>query len=50
MYSRDRCRQGHQLGTEGSIEVKEGDWFHESETQSAPYWFYIIDGINVISE
>ncbi len=29
------------------IDIPEGEWFHESEEQSAPSWFYIIDGINV---
>ena len=36
-------------GDEETIDIADGDWFEESETQSAPYWFYIIDGINVIS-
>lgn len=40
---------GTNWGTEGSIEVAAGEWFHESEKQSAPYWYYIIDGINVLS-
>ncbi|SHI16992.1 nucleoside-binding protein [Sporobacter termitidis DSM 10068] len=31
-----------------TVDVKAGDWFHESETQSAPYWNYIIPGVNVI--
>jgi basic membrane protein A len=35
-------------GKTETIDVKAGDWFHESETQSAPYWFYIIPGINVV--
>lgn len=30
------------------VEILDGEWFHESETQSSPYWFYIIDGVNVI--
>jgi basic membrane protein A len=41
---------GYNWGVEGSIEVKEGEWFKESETQSAPYWFYIIDGVNILSK
>ncbi len=36
-------------GETETIEIKEGDWFEESKTQSAPYWFYIIPGINVIA-
>jgi basic membrane protein A len=35
-------------GEEQTIEIAEGDWYHESEAQSAPSWFYIIDGVNVI--
>jgi basic membrane protein A len=34
-------------GETETIEVKDGEWFDESKTQSAPYWFYIIPGINV---
>jgi basic membrane protein A len=34
-------------GETETIDLKEGDWFHESEDQSAPSWFYIIPGINV---
>lgn len=41
---------GYNWGTEGSIEVKEGEWFEESKKQSAPYWFYIIDGVNVLGK
>ncbi|NLM73931.1 MAG: BMP family ABC transporter substrate-binding protein [Clostridiaceae bacterium] len=40
---------GKNWGTEGSIEIKEGEWFEESKEQSAPYWYYIIDGVNVLS-
>jgi basic membrane protein A len=36
-------------GETETIEIKEGEWFEESKTQSAPYWFYIIPGINVIA-
>ena len=35
-------------GDTETIDIAAGDWFHESETQSAPYWFYIIDGIKEI--
>ena len=35
-------------GDTETIEIAEGDWFSESETQSAPYWFYIVDGVNEI--
>jgi len=42
--------KGYNWGTEGSIEVAAGEWFHESEKQSAPYWFYIIEGVNVLSK
>jgi basic membrane protein A len=37
-------------GNPVSIDLKAGDWFHESETQSAPSWNYIIPGVNVIGE
>jgi basic membrane protein A len=33
-------------GETETIDLKAGDWFHESEQQSAPSWFYIIPGIN----
>lgn len=42
--------KGSNWGTEGSIEIKEGEWFEESKEQSAPYWYYIIDGVNVLSK
>ena len=29
-------------------EVKEGEYYHEQEEQSAPSWLYIIDGCNVV--
>lgn len=35
-------------GKTTTIEIKAGDWYHESETQSAPSWCYIIPGINVV--
>jgi basic membrane protein A len=35
-------------GETETIEIPEGEWFEESKTQSAPYWFYIIDGINIL--
>jgi basic membrane protein A len=34
-------------GETETIDIKAGEWFDESKTQSAPYWFYIIPGINV---
>lgn len=42
--------KGSNWGTEGTIDVPAGDYFHESEKQSAPYWYYIIDGVNVLSK
>jgi basic membrane protein A len=36
-------------GETETINIPEGEWFEESKTQSAPYWFYIIEGINVQS-
>ncbi|NLM83992.1 MAG: BMP family ABC transporter substrate-binding protein [Clostridiales bacterium] len=35
-------------GETETITIPEGEWFEESKKQSAPYWFYIIDGINVL--
>ncbi|NLH02038.1 MAG: BMP family ABC transporter substrate-binding protein [Clostridiales bacterium] len=35
-------------GAEKSIDIPEGDYFREGEASSAPAWYYIIDGINVI--
>jgi basic membrane protein A len=32
-----------------TVDIKEGEWFNESETQSAPYWNYIIPGVNMIA-
>jgi basic membrane protein A len=31
-----------------SIDLKAGDWFHESEKQSAPSWNFIIPGVKVV--
>lgn len=31
-------------------EVKEGEYYHEQEEQSAPSWLYIIDGCNVVEQ
>ncbi len=42
--------KGYNWGSEGTIEVKEGEWFKESDKQSAPYWYYIIDGVNVLGK
>ncbi len=42
--------KGSNWGTEGTIEVKAGEWFKESDTQSAPYWYYIIDGVKVLGK
>jgi basic membrane protein A len=41
---------GKNWGTEGSIDIPAGEWYHESEEQSAPSWFYIIDGVNVLGQ
>lgn len=41
---------GYNWGVEGSIEIKEGEWFEESKEKSAPYWYYIIDGVNVLGK
>lgn len=42
--------KGYNWGTEGTIEVAEGEFFEESKKQSAPYWYYIIDGVNVLGK
>lgn len=42
--------KGYNWGTEGTIEVKAGEWFDESKEKSAPYWYYIIDGVNVLGK
>ena len=31
-----------------TIEIKEGEYYHEQEKSSAPSWCYIIDGCNVV--
>lgn len=36
-------------GNPVSIDIKEGEWFKESDTQSAPSWNYVIPGVNVLS-
>lgn len=35
-------------GETETINIPEGEWFEESKTQSAPYWIYIVDGVNVV--
>jgi basic membrane protein A len=35
-------------GSTATIDLKEGEVFEESKTQSAPYWNFIIPGVNVI--
>jgi len=35
-------------GSTATIDLKEGEWFDESKTQSAPYWNFIIPGVNVL--
>lgn len=42
--------KGYNWGTEGTIEVAAGEFFEESKTQSAPYWYYIVDGVNVLGK
>ncbi|NCB53258.1 MAG: BMP family ABC transporter substrate-binding protein [Clostridia bacterium] len=42
--------KGRSWGSDaGSIDIPADKWFDESATQSAPYWCYIIDGVNVLS-
>ncbi|MGI6085788.1 MAG: BMP family ABC transporter substrate-binding protein [Acetivibrionales bacterium] len=42
--------KGYNWGQEGTIEVAEGEYFEESKKQSAPYWYYIIEGVNVLGK
>ncbi len=37
-------------GSKAAINLKEGEWFDESKDQSAPYWNYVIPGVNVIGD
>ncbi|NLA86986.1 MAG: BMP family ABC transporter substrate-binding protein [Clostridiales bacterium] len=37
-------------GSKAEIDIKEGEWVDESKDQSAPYWNYIIPGVNVIGD
>jgi len=30
------------------IDLKEGEYFEESKEKSAPYWCYIIEGVNIL--
>ena len=38
-----RCYEGGQ-----TIEIPEGDYYHEQEEQSAPSWQYIVEGCTAV--